>query len=139
MNHTTETRPIVATPVPEERRMDILSRYFGRHMIRAEVTVYTAMESLCETYRGGFWDYVELSNGAFYMAPRLDGPLPVSCDGNGYSGEMSADAAGIVACLFALNAMAWSTEDPLFAQLYDRLLTFADQHAEAGAIYAAID
>ncbi|MDR8402140.1 antirestriction protein [Paraburkholderia sp. USG1] len=139
MNHNTDTQRISATPVDESARMDMLPRYFGQHMIRAEITVYTAMESLCESYCGGFWDYFELSNDAFYMAPRLDGPLSISCDGNGWSGEMSADAAGIVACLFALNAMAWSTENPRFAQLYDRLLAFADQHAEAGAIYAAID
>ncbi|SMG61022.1 antirestriction protein [Paraburkholderia susongensis] len=139
MNSTTETHAIVATLVPEERRMEILPRYFGRHMIRGEIAVYVAMESLCDTYRGGFWDYIELSNGTFYMAPRMDGPLTISCNGNGYAGEMSCDAAGIVATLFALNAMAWSTEDETFTDLYHRLLDFVPSHPEACEIFAAID
>ncbi|WP_240159154.1 antirestriction protein [Burkholderia sp. Ax-1724] len=101
MNQTAETHAIAATLVPEERRMEILPRYFGKHMIRGEIAVYTAMESLCDTYRGGFWDYIELSNDTFYMTPRLDSPLTICCDGNGYAGEMSNDAAGIVATLFA--------------------------------------
>lgn len=139
MNQDAETRSIVATLVPEDRRMEILPRYFGRHMIRGEIAVYAAMESLCDTYRGGFWDYVGLSNGTFYMAPRKEGPLNISCDGNGYAGEMSADAAGIVATLFALNAMAWSTEDETFTDLYHRLIAFVPSHSEAGEIFSAID
>jgi hypothetical protein len=139
MSSSTATSSIVATLVPEERRMDILPRYFGRHMIRGEIAVYAAMESLCDTYHGGFWDYVELSNGTFYMAPRTDGPLTISCDGNGYEGEMSRDAAGVVATLFALNAMAWSTEDETFTDLYHRLVAFVPSHAEAREIFAAID
>ncbi|MBR8024569.1 antirestriction protein [Burkholderia cenocepacia] len=139
MTQASETCAITATIVPDERRMDILPRYFGSHMIRAEVAVYTAMSSLCATYHGGFWDYVELSNGAFYMAPRLSDPLPITCDGNGYGGEMSSDAAGIVATLFALNAMAWSTEDAAFTDLYHRVLAFVPCHAEAREIFAAID
>ncbi|MFP4893962.1 antirestriction protein [Paraburkholderia sp. EG304] len=139
MNQAAETRSIVATLVPEERRMEILPHYLGRHMIRGEIAVYTAMESLCDAYRGGFWDYVELSNNAFYMSPRMDGPPNISCDGNGYAGEMSCDAAGIVATLFALNAMAWSTEDDTFTDLYHRLIAFVPSHPEAREIFAAID
>ncbi|TCG08597.1 antirestriction protein [Paraburkholderia steynii] len=139
MTQASETRAITATIVPDERRMEILPRYFGQHMIRAEVAVYSAMSLLCVTYHGGFWDYVELSNGAFYMAPRLSDPLPITCDGNGYDGEMSSDAAGIVATLFALNAMAWSTEDETFTDLYHGVLAFVPSHAEARKIFAAID
>lgn len=139
MTQASETPAIAATIVPDEHRMEILPRYFGKHMIRAEIAVYTAMTSLCATYHGGFWDYVELSNDAFYMAPRLEGPLPITCDGNGYDGEMSSDAAGIVATLFALNAMAWTTEDAKFADLYHRLLAFVPSHPEAREIFAAID
>ncbi|WP_175684586.1 antirestriction protein [Burkholderia anthina] len=139
MTQASETRAITATIVPDERRMEILPRYFGKHMIRAEVAVYTAMSSLCATYHGGFWDYVELSNGAFYMAPRLSDPLPITCDGNGYDGEMSSDAAGIVATLFALNAMAWSAEEARFTDMYHELLAFVPSHAEAREIFAAID
>ncbi|WP_288829516.1 antirestriction protein [uncultured Paraburkholderia sp.] len=139
MNQDAETRSIVATLVREDHRMEILPRYFGRHMIRGEIAVYAAMESLCDTYRGGFWDYVELSNGTFYMAPRMEGPLNIRCDSNGYAGEMSADAAGIVATLFALNAMAWSSENETFTELYHRLVAFVPSHAEAREIFAAID
>lgn len=139
MSDTTEPHGIVATIVPEERRMETLPRYFGKYLIRGEIAVYTAMTSLCKTYHGGFWDYIELSNGAFYMSPRLDGLVPIACDGNGYDGEMTSDAAGIVASLFALNAMAWLTEDETFTGLYHKLIAFVPAHPEACKIFAAID
>ena len=77
------------------------------------------------------------------MAPELSERLRLEVDGNGFSGEMSADAAGIVATLFALGQLAAEIEGTDAADaLIDRyhfLREFVDGHAEARAIYQAID
>jgi hypothetical protein len=65
--------------------------------------------------------------------------MRLQCAGNGFDGEMSADAAGIVACLFAFNALVWKTRDERFEHLFYCLREFASDHAEAHAICAAID
>jgi hypothetical protein len=43
------------------------------------------------------------------MAPCIDKRLLLQCAGNGFDGEMSAGAAGIVACLMAGSSQHKST------------------------------
>ena len=130
---------IEAKPVPMLRRMQILPRYFGRHMTVAEAMVYRSLEFLCQEYSGGYWEFYELSNGGFYMAPVTDRRMRIQCAGNGFDGEMSADAAGVVACLMAFNALVWKTRDEHFEHLFYCLREFASDHPESCAISAAID
>jgi hypothetical protein len=104
MNDTQANQPVTASLVASNRRLTFLPTYFGpRLMMRGESLVYAWLRRLSEDYNGGFWNYYELSNGGFYLAPELTGRLCLEVDGNGYSGELSADAAGIVATLFALG------------------------------------
>src|SRR5580692_4508344 len=84
---------IVATPVPENRRMAFLPRVFGeRLMLVGENLVYSWAKFLSPDYRGGLWSYYDLSNGAFYMSPCAPERLRFQVGGNGFDGEMSADA-----------------------------------------------
>jgi hypothetical protein len=120
--------------------LEILPLYFSpHHMLRAEGRVYDFMGSLCADYDGGYWEYYELSNGGFYMAPKSDKRHMIEVAGNFYSGEMSADAAGIVACLFAFSELAERTRDERFIHLYWQLREYAQEHAEFLAIRRAID
>ena len=130
---------VKAVRVPDSKRMNTLPRYFGRQLMTGEALVYQSLQFVCETYSGGLWDFFELSNGGFYMAPRLEEPLRIQCDGNGFDGDMSCDAAGIVACLMAFNALAWQTREAHFGELFYHLRDFAAQHVEAASIFAAID
>jgi hypothetical protein len=77
------------------------------------------------------------------MAPAAPDQLRVEVSGNGFGGNVSADAAGIIATLFALGQLASEAQgtdagDSLIDR-YHFLLAFADGHAEAGAIFQAID
>lgn len=94
---------------------------------------------MCPDYRGGYWEFFTLSNGGFYMAPAAERAFVLTCEGNGVRGEVSADAAGIVATLMTLNCLAWTTQDPYFTDSFYWLRDFALEHAEAGAILRAID
>lgn len=112
-------------------------------MMRGESLVYAWLRRLSEDYNGGFWNYYELSNGGFYLAPELTGRLCLEVDGNGYSGELSADAAGIVATLFTLGQLAADNQSTDVADVlidrYHFLRDFARDHAEAAEIFRAID
>ena len=135
----TSNATIKTVRVPESKRMNTLPRHFGRQMMMGEALVYQSLQFVCEAYSGGLWDFFELSNGGFYMTPRLEGPLRIRCEGNGFDGEMSCDAAGIVACLMAFNTLACQTREAHLGELFYQLRDFAAQHAEAASIFAAID
>ncbi|MBV6831306.1 antirestriction protein [Xanthomonas euvesicatoria] len=140
----TQEQPVTASLVAEAQRLDFLPAHFGpRLMMRGEALVYGWLRRLCERYTGAYWHYYTLSDGGFYMAPDLAGGLEIEVDGNGFRGELSADAAGIVATLFALGQLAAETAgteaaDPLIDS-YHALAAFATSHPEAAAIYRAID
>ena len=114
-----------------------LPRHFGQRLLIFEGAVYDFMRRFAPDYDGGFWQFYELSNGGFYMAPD-GGTFRLSVDTNGYEGEMSADAAGITVCLFACSHLSYS-DDEVFSDHFHMLREFAAEHAEASAIFAAID
>src|SRR6202166_445335 len=130
---------IDAREIPSDERLQILPRHFGRHMLTVEYAVYAFMRKLASQYTGGYWNYFELSSGGFYMAPAHDTPYNVSVDTNGFEGSMSADAAGITACLFALSHLSFQIQHESIASHFPQLRDFALDHAEASAILAAID
>jgi hypothetical protein len=136
---TDQTDVITATLVPEDQRLGTLPRYFGAKLTRAEMLVYDWMGALCEEYSGGYWEFYALSNGGFYMAPAHEGCLSISVDGNGFSGEMTANGAGLVAVLFALCQLANETEEDHLIELYHRVREYVAHHPEAPLIYQAID
>jgi Antirestriction protein len=130
---------VTARQIDDARRLGTLPRYFGDRMMRFECAVFDWMHRLAPDYRGGFWQFYDLNNGGFYMAPDR-GAYRVVIDSNGYEGTMSADAAGITACLFACSHLSF--HDPkaeLFAERFHQLREYAVEHSEAGEIFSAID
>lgn len=131
---------ITATRVSDEARMQFLPRYFGEEfMLRGESTVFRFMRQLSPSYNGGFWNFYDLSNGGFYMSLDSDDPMLVEVDGNGFSDEMSADAASIVANLFALGELTALFHEGRFVDHYYALREFAREHPESTKIFRAID
>jgi hypothetical protein len=130
---------IAAVRVDEHRRTEILPHYLGRQMFLGEVMVYATLDSMCSEYDGGYWEFYELSNGGFYMAPAKDEPLRLMVSGNGFDGTVSADAAGIIATLMALNQLSWRTRDARCIHLFYLLREYALDHAESSLILRAID
>jgi len=130
---------IEAREVANDERLQMLPRHFGRDMLTVEYAVYAFMRKLATQYTGGYWTFFELSNGGFYLAPACETTFHISVEGNGFEGPMSADAAGITACLFALSHLSFQISNDSIANHYHHLRDFALEHAEAGAILAAID
>ena len=147
MNQPIDSQDAVVTARELEgaERMAALSKHFGSQGLRVEQYVYAIMRAQAKEYQGGYWEYFELSNGGFYMAPAHSEDFACSVPSNGYQGKMSADAAGITACLFTFSHLSFVLERvdaegcEKVAEHYHLLLDFACNHAEARAILSAID
>ena len=127
--------------VPENRRLAITRRLFGNHFPTIlEPLIYNFTDNLAEDYHGGYWAFYTLSNDGFYMAPSDDRTYHVSCD-NQYEGDLSADALGITACLYAYSHLSFT--DGRFGQVsachYHRLREYCFEHPEARAVLSATD
>jgi hypothetical protein len=133
---------VTRTLVPEDRRLAVTAELFGVWFpTRIEPVVYTFAERLSKDYQGGYWAFYTLANSGFYMAPAGDRLFHVICE-NQYEGDLSADALGITACLYACSHLSFAGP-PAFADIcsdhYYWLRDFALEHPEAGAILKAID
>lgn len=135
----TKRRP--ATLVPEDRRERFLPAMFGlRHLIVAENTVYTVMERLSpRDYGGGFWNFYERDGKPLFLAPARDQRFRIESAITYYRGEVSAEAAGIIATLFTLSHLSLKFESDHLAEGYQRLFAYSGGHPEASAIFEAID
>jgi hypothetical protein len=138
---TQETR-IARTLLDDDGRMAVPARLFGVHFpARVEPLVFGIARSLSADYGGGYWEFYALGNGGFYMAPAGGERFNVRC-ANGFDGTMSADAFGIVCCLYAYSHLSFSRPSEMAeecARQYHLLRAYMLGHGEARAILAAID
>lgn len=137
---------ISASVIPDNRRMAFLPLLFGAWFATAENAIYRKAEHHIDGYSGGEWDFMELTIGGGYLVWKGAERVLFSVPGNGFEGEMSADAAGIVLTIFTLNHLAWHAYERECQHVCDKLITqqerlkmYADQHPEAGLIFRAID
>ncbi|AEC18775.1 hypothetical protein PT7_0235 [Pusillimonas sp. T7-7] len=136
---STEPTIITAARVCEAQRLNFLPTMFGKHFIRGEALVYHWLGQLCSQYSGGYWHFYTLSNGSFYLAPDLDHSLPIVGPDNWFDSEVSPDAAGVIATLFALCSLANETCDDAIIERYHSLRDYISFHPEGSLIYGAID
>ena len=137
---TQEHTPITSLLVPNNERFEFLPAAFGaKHMLTGESYVYDWMTVLSTDYKGGYWNFYRLSNGGFFMAPASPKTLNVKWPGNYFNADMSAEAAGIVATLFAINQLCHETHIEEFADKYYQLIAFAREHEESVLITQIID
>ena len=138
---TTQTA-VTQTLVPEDQRLAVTERLFGVWFpMRLEPYIYTVTERLTKDYHGGYWDFHTLSNGGFYMAPSTDRSFHVICE-NQFEGDLTADAVGITACLYAYSNLSFAGPDALADICNDQYYLLRDymmEHPEAEAILKAID
>ena len=128
--------------VPEAQRSAHVGQLFGIHFpMQLEPVIYQITSNMADDYKGGYWEFYRLSNGGFYMAPDAEEPFSVSCQ-NHYSGTLSGDALGIVACLCAFSHLSFSRDEKIgrvYAQHYHLLREYMAEHPEVAAILGAID
>lgn len=130
---------IVATCVDDKDRIGFLPAMTKGRNLEFEFGAYDRMRDFCRDYAGGFWEFYSLSNGGFYIAPDDGRRYHILVPSNGYEGELSSDAAGIVMSLFSLNRMLWCAPTEHLNAKYYELYDFAAQHPESQQIFGAID
>jgi hypothetical protein len=137
-----EPTPVTRHLVPEEQRLAVTADLFGAHFpLRLEPVIYGITARMAPDYHGGYWQMYTLDNGGFYMAPDDDRLFAVSC-ANCFTGELSADALGITACLYAYSHLSFSKYEAFTrncAQHYHWLRSYMMVHAEVAAILGATD
>jgi hypothetical protein len=130
-----------ATIVPDERRQEFLPTLFGQSLlIVAENAVYSFMERLSPLdYGGGFWDFYEQEGNALFLAPRSKTRFRITGEITGFQGDVSAEAAGIIATLFTFSHLSFQYHSERLSEGYGRLYVYSADHPEASEIFQAID
>lgn len=136
-----EIVPERATIVPDERRLEFLPTLFGRSLlIVAENAVYSFLEQLSPLdYRGGFWDFYELDGRPLFMAPSSKSRFRITGEITGFQGDVSAEAAGIIATLFTFSHLSFLYPSERLPEGYAHLHNYCAEHPEAAEIFQAID
>lgn len=140
---TPATTMLTAMQVADEDRIDFWPQHFGTipQWITLEPHIFAWMDRLCANYSSGIWHFYTLSNGGAFIAPEAENDeqwsLFNSMNGNGT--DMSAEAAGITACLMAYSHHAMRTECDAMTEHYYRLRDYALVHPECSAIIHLID
>ena len=145
LSDTENPNALTTTLLPDEQRIDFWPQHFGSipQWITLEPHIFAWMDRLCDEYSGGIWCFYTLSNDGAFMAPEPDSDddekwtLFNPMNGNG--AEVSAEAAGIAACLMAYSHHAMRTECDAMTEHYYRLRDYALSHAESSAIMLIID
>ena len=141
MNTQASLLPVTRELVPEDQRLAVVERLFGMAFpLQLEPVVYGITDRMADGYDGGYWDFYTLSNGGFYMAPSEDRLLHVTCQ-NMYEGDLSADAPGIAACLYAYSNLSFSLSEIAedYARHYHLLREYSMDHPEVREILGATD
>jgi hypothetical protein len=131
---------LISTIVAHEKRMDFLPLHFGRLSLAFEFKVYGCMEYFCADYRGGYWEFRQLSNGGPYMVPKMDTSFHIVNPMNHYEGDMSADATGIAVCCHALSLLSFEfTDTEVFVERFYQLRDYGMVHSEIAEIMRLLD
>lgn len=139
--------------VAQADRVEFLPKHLGCLAAGTEHFTFKAMREMVSAYEGGYWEYYELSNGGYFIAPSSAGsdhsytPVKLIVESIGYSGLVSYQAAGIIATAFGLNQMIEACvgehshhEDyALLGDQIRKLYDYVPLHPEHQQIYAALE
>ena len=129
--------------VPNKDRLKFLPKHVGLFMTRLETSIYDWMVRLDKAYTGDYWEFYELDNGGFFLAPSEDRDYKL-CSINHNEEVVSNIAAGIVITMFALGSLMFmdNIHDNMQSPLVDKyyaLRDFAADWDEATKIFSLID
>jgi len=142
-NSIEDPTPVTRHLVPEDQRVAVVASLFGPHFpLQIEPVVYGIAEQMAEDYQGSYWNFYTLNGTTgFYMSPDEDRLFDTKCQ-NYFTGTLSADALGIVCCLYAYSHLSFTGEWDFArncAKHYHLLRHYMMDHAEVAAILGAVD
>ncbi len=133
---------LTRTLLTQPQRLAVPDTLFGSAFgFRIEPTIYHLTSMMAESYNGAYWEMYSLGNGGFYMAPDVSECWEIRCP-NQYTGTLSSDALGIVACLCAYSHLSFRISEQYArtcAEHFHLLRAYALDHAETAEIFGSID
>lgn len=111
----------------------------------ADSAALNLMNRFCDKYKAGYWSYFKVGRNSGFMCPDTDEFYHFDMP-NYFSGNVSAEAAGIIVTIFVLQACfdaAFENEDSDLCDHYreamDTLKDYAATTDESQSIFRAID
>jgi len=98
---------ITAKAVPTAARMATLPKHFPSAFMHFENACYAFAAHLSEDYSGAYWQFVELSNGGFFMYPEQP---TVNASANYTEGELTGEGFGIAVCLMVYSNLSFQLQ-----------------------------
>lgn len=95
-----ENKEITERYISEKARINFMPAAFHTAFFSADHYIQSFLHSYAKNYQGGYWEYLQASNGAFFMESPT--PLYLSLP-NYFEGECSQREAGIIICLYAYS------------------------------------
>lgn len=135
------TPVITAAMVQAEARIAVLPSFFPGIYGRVESAIYDWMRRMVPGYTGGYWEFCTLSNGGMFLYPRKTdgGTFHVEWYGNGFVGDLSPEATGLVMTLMAMSHLSFDIADERLSDNFCDVREYALQLPEAGQIFAVLD
>lgn len=133
---------IIAKKVPERQRSNAMPKHIGRYYMNVEQAIFMKLDEYSKSYSGGYFEFMELSNGGFYLSLSDDEEFHIVNPNNYYEGTLSADAYSLAACLMVYSDFSLMLEGERqehFSTLFHKTREYALTHPEASAIFAFID
>lgn len=128
--------------IPTNDRIHTTAKFFGDFFpLRLEPFIYHTASRLSADYDGGYWDFYTIKEDCFLMCPDTKETLKLECP-NQFAGTVSADAFGIIVCLYAYSHFSFDCRQEsakVCAWMYYLLKEHAAGHPECEAILRAID
>lgn len=108
-----------------------------------ENLIYSYADDMSRDYKGGLWDFRQLSNGGFYTFPKIDRIVGRHPDFGDI--ELSGQAFGLAVSMMTVNHLCWMQR--LSEKPYYRLLAYLSQvdcegqaiFPEAGKVHMMLD
>ncbi|HFC7422706.1 TPA: antirestriction protein [Neisseria meningitidis] len=122
----------------ETERMDFLPSRLGNATHLFESRLFSWAEQTAKNYDGGYWDFVELSNGGFYCRPEDD--KIYHCENiAGKTADVKNDVIGLFATCAALADISWHVKDDRILQYYEAVRAFIALHPEHRTLWRLMD
>lgn len=137
---------MTATLLSDDCRLGFTSSMAGAYYSRLEHSLFNEMiRATNDAYSGGYWEYLTLEHVGGYARVRTDEKFMMHSL-NGWTGEMSADAAGICVTLTILSRLSFDayrdnrhSDVEKISDNFHALREWSYDHPEAEAIVAFCD
>lgn len=144
---------LITQQVDDSEKERFFPGMYGKYYMLAQDYLYFWMRQHTRNWSGGYWRFHHVMAAGTdavlsgYVFPLTEEGITVQISSNYYQGEMTAQAVGITAMLFAFNHVAWiayenNADDPIIHSLNEKyvcLKNFALTLPEAVQIFRAID